>query len=77
MPDFRICECGAWRPISNIDRHEAWVTGCRACDEIRRLRQLLGEGIHVYEGESAETLRGKLDMAEAEIERLNQLLTTS
>lgn len=76
MPDFEQCECGAWRPVTESEGRTVWASGCAACNKIRRLRQLLSEGVHVYKGDSAETLRGKLDRAEAEIERLNKLLNS-
>ncbi len=70
LEHFEQCSCGGWRPQTFSEGKWVWSAGCRACDEIARLRKLSDAGVSVSEGETAETLRGKLRLAEQEIERL-------
>ena len=74
---MRQCECGAYRKAVRIDGEWKWAAGCRACDTIERLYILLEGGVKVYRRghDRPETLRKRLDAAEAEVERLKRQLT--
>lgn len=71
-------ECGGWVPFRQDEEDGKWKqsSACRPCWTIKNLRELLSPGTKVSQGESADTLRGKLQRAEAEIERLKGLLNT-
>lgn len=76
---FEQCpECSGWVPFRKDEKDGMWKqsSACRPCWKIKSLREMLDAGTKVSQGESADTLRGKLQRAEAEIERLKELLNT-
>jgi len=50
------CECGAYR-LAGVDsdgKRTGWAAGCRACDRIRQLEELLDSGVRVRQLKSSE-----------------------
>ncbi len=45
---FNQCDCGAYRlAVQRPDGVWTWAAGCRACDRIERLEQLLGQPVRI------------------------------
>ena len=74
---FEQCpKCGGWVPFRRDEEDGEWKqsSACRPCWKIKSLRELLSTGTKISQGESADTLRDKLQLAEVEVERLKELL---
>lgn len=50
MSDFAQCACGAYCAVVIVDGRKHWAAGCRACDELERLRTLLEGEVIVRDG---------------------------
>ena len=69
--------CGAYRYYKKLESGECVpVGGCRACDTIERLRDLLENNVVVRTGslvtQDIENLQRRLALAEQEVERLKE-----
>lgn len=80
QPETRFAQCdgcGAYRAKrQNPEKSDEWVWagGCRACDRIRHLNELLAAGVKVIEGPSSDTLRKKLQIADERVSKLETKL---
>jgi hypothetical protein len=76
---FEQCpKCHGWVPFRKDEEDGKWKqsSACRPCWKIKNLYKLLGAGTKISQGESADTLRDKLQRAEAALAVLEEENTT-